>query len=452
MERNLIIETIEKVGQEVLLKGWVESRRDHGKLIFLDVRDYSGTVQVVVNPKVSTEAHEVASTLSLQDVISLVGTVNARPKGSENPDLPTGTVEVEAKKVELISDAETLPFDFGAKDLEINLDTALDYRPLTLRHAKNRAIFRIEAEIVRAFRDFLAERGFTEVFVPKITAEATEGGANVFRVDYFSRKAFLAQSPQFYKQIMVGVYERVFTIGEVYRAEEHNTTRHLNEYTSLDFEFGFIKDHTDVMALEVDFLKYLFPYLAQAAKTEVGFLGVKLPEVKEIPSFKLREAQKIIEKEFGRKVLHEPDLSPQDERDFSAYVAEKSGSEFVFVTHQPVEHRPLYTMPDESDPGYTKSFDLLFRGVEITTGGQRINDYDQLVESMKKRSIKPENFSFYLQAFKYGMPAEGGLAIGLERLTAKIIGADNIREAALFPRDVTRIDISLAKFKDDGKK
>jgi nondiscriminating aspartyl-tRNA synthetase len=452
MERNLIIETIEKVGQEVLLKGWVESRRDHGKLIFLDVRDHTGTVQMVINPKVSEEAHKTASGLSVQDVISLMGKVNARPKGAENPDLPTGTVEIEVKKLEMLSDAESLPFDFGARELPINLDTALDFRPLTLRHPKNQAIFRIQAEIVKAFRDFLTERSFVEIQSPKITAESTEGGANVFRVDYFGLPAYLAQSPQFYKQIMVGVYERVFTIGQVYRAEEHNTTRHVNEYTSLDLEFGFIQDHTDIIDLEIDFLKYLFPYLDETVKPEIEFLGIKLPTVGDVPSLKLREAQAIIEREFDRKVSHEPDLSPQDERDICQYAQEKLGSEFIFITHQPVDHRPMYTMPDEADPGYTKSFDLLFRGIEITTGGQRIHDYDQLVSSIKKRGLSPENFSFYLMAFKYGLPPEGGLAIGLERLTAKIVGAENVREATLFPRDVTRIDLPLAKIKNHEKK
>lgn len=454
--RTLVKDIINKEGELVELMGWVQVRRDHGKLIFIDFRDRSGICQVVFSPhqsKLGTghvpkleELHKLADTLRSEWVIHLKGKVNRRPKGMENEKIITGEFEIEAQDLEILAKAAELPFDL---DSEISLETFLDWQPLVLRTEKNRHILKIQAEIVRAFRDFLSQKDFTEIQVPKIVAQATEGGANVFKIDYFETKAYLAQSPQFYKQIMTAVFERVFTIGNVYRAEEHSTTRHLNEYTSLDLEFGFIKDHTDVMKMENELLVFVIKHLEKSCSDDFSFFNIELPKIlKEIPSLKLKEAQEILKKHYNHNISGEPDLDPQGEKLICEYSKEKLGSEFIFITHYPVDKRPFYTYPDEKDKGYTKSFDLLFRGLEITTGGQRIHDYQMLVESIKKRKMKPENFEFYLQAFKYGMPPEGGLAIGLERLTQKLLNLENIREATLFPRDMNRIDILLSSIKD----
>jgi nondiscriminating aspartyl-tRNA synthetase len=321
----------------------------------------------------------------------------------------------------------------------------LDYLPLTLRAEKYRALFKIQAEIVEAFRAFLRGQSFTEFQAPKLVGGSTEGGANVFKVDYFGTPAFLGQSPQFYKQIMVGIFERVFTVGNVYRAEEHATTRHLNEYTSLDLEFGMIKDHTDVMKLETDLLRFLLEHLNKTVAGELklwNFVAPMIPE--QIPVFKLREVQELIKRETGVDHTSEPDLEPGEEKWIGEYAKKQFNSDFVFVTHYPTVKRPMYTYPDETDPDYTKSFDLLFRGIEITTGGQRINDYEQLVNNIKKWGLNPDNFKFYLEAFKYGMPPEGGLAIGLERLTARLLEIDNVKYATLFPRDLNRIDLQIS--------
>jgi len=443
--RTLIKEIINKESESVELKGWVNVRRDHGKLIFIDLRDRSGVCQVVFLP--SSAAYEVAKELRSEWVVRLVGKVSRRPKGMKNLKVETGEFEVAVDELTVLSRAEEIPFDPAS---EISLETFLDWQPFVLRTEKNRNIFKIQAEIVRAFRDFLISKNFIEIQVPKIVAQATEGGANVFKMDYFENKAYLAQSPQFYKQIMVGVFERVFTIGNVYRAEEHSTTRHLNEYTSLDLEFGFINDHTDVMALENELLIYVIGHLLKNCVKEFEFFGIQLPKIPEaIPSLKLKDAQKILSEKYSLNCLSEPDLDPQGERMICQYAKENFNSDFIFITHYPTEKRPFYTFPDSANPNFTRSFDLLFKGIEITTGGQRVHDYQMLVDNIKKWGLNPEHFGFYLQAFKYGMPPEGGLAIGLERLTQKLLNLDNIREATLFPRDMHRIDILLSTLKNN---
>jgi len=442
MERILIKEIIGKVGEKVKIAGWVDVRRDHGKLIFIDLRDRSGKIQMVVLPN-HKEAHDIAQELRGEWVIEVEGIVNARPEKMINLDIETGKVEIEVEEIKILGKAKELPFEPGA---EINIDTYLDYMPLTLRGEKQKAVFKVQANIVKAFRDFLTEQNFMEIQVPKIIGEDAEGGASVFDVEYFGKKAHLAQSPQFYKQIMVGVFERVFAVGNVYRAEKHSTTRHLNEYTSMDFEFGFIKDHRDVMDMLSGSLDAIMTRLREACQKEFDLLGAEIPEVPEkVPFYKLKEAQEIIKKKFGEDCVGEPDLEPQHERWLSEYAKKEHGSDFVYITHYPVEKRPMYTYEDEKDPGFTKSFDLLFRGVELVSGGQRINDYEALVESMEKKGLNPEQFAFYLQAFKYGMPPEGGAGMGLERLTAKLLNLDNVKEAALFPREMNRIDVLLSK-------
>ncbi|MBI5306444.1 aspartate--tRNA(Asn) ligase [Candidatus Wolfebacteria bacterium] len=435
---------INKENEKVEIAGWVDVRRDHGKLIFIDLRDRSGLVQVVFLPS-NKEVAQLAKELRLQWAIKISGIVSRRPKGMINQEVETGEFEVAAESLKILSKADEIPFDFNS---QISLETFLDWQPFVLRSQKNRNIFKIQSEIIRAFGDFLKSLDFTEIQVPKIVAQATEGGANVFKIDYFDSKAYLAQSPQFYKQIMVGVFERVFTIGNAYRAEEHSTTRHLNEYTSLDLEFGFIDDHRDIMNLERDLLDYVMEHLKKNCIKELNFFNLEIPKVpKKIPDIKLREAQKILKNKYDIDCKNEPDLDPAHERQICEYAKSEFDSDFIFITHYPIEKRPFYTYPDEDDPGYTKSFDLLFRGMEITTGGQRINNYFDLADNIKKWKMNPENFSFYLQAFKYGMPPEGGLAIGLERLTQKILNIENVREATLFPRDMNRIDVLLSTLK-----
>ncbi len=442
MERTYIKDLKNKIGEEIQVSGWVNVRRDHGKLIFVDLRDVTGTVQMVVLPN-QTEAHIIAEKIRSEWVLEIKGKINKRPEKMTNQDEENGEIEIEVLEVKVISEAKELPFE---KDTELNLDTYLDYLPLTLRTKEKQAIFRVQSVILQAFREFLISEHYTEIQTPKIIGEDAEGGAGVFEVDYFKNKAYLATSPQFYKQIMVGVFEKVFTTGNVFRAEKHSTTRHLNEYTSLDFELGFIKDHHDIMKMENKLLQFIAEELKEKCQKEFTLLKADLPEIpSEIPFMKLKEAQEIIKKNYGGNCVGEPDLEPQHERWLCEYAKKEFNSDFIFITHYPVEKRPMYTYEDENDRGFTKSFDLLFRGIEITTGGQRIHNYEDLVENIKKKGLNPEKFSFYLQAFKYGMPAHGGLGMGLERLTAKFLNINNVKEVTLFPREVNRIDTLINK-------
>lgn len=446
IERISIANLSGKVGEEVTIAGSINVRRDHGKLIFIDLRDRASVVQMVVLPN-HEEAHKLASTVRPEWIVQVKGKVNARPERMVKADQENGAIELEVLEISVLGSAKELPFELGT---ELNIDTYLNHLPLTLRDPKKRAIFKVQSEIIRAYREFFTNESFTEIQAPKLIGDDAEGGANSFDVPYFGHTAHLAQSPQFYKQIMVGVFEKVFTTGNVYRAEKHATSRHLNEYTSLDAEMGFITDHTDIMKLETRALRHIVAELAKTCAKEFVLLGATIPEVPEtIPAFKLREAQEIIKKEFGEDCSKEPDLEPQHERWLHEYVKKAHNSDFVFITHFPMAKRPMYTFEDPKDPGYANGFDLLFRGIEITTGGQRVHDYDTLVEQMKKKGLNPEQFSYYLQAFKYGMPPHGGFGMGLERLTAKFLGLDNVKEAALFPRDINRIDNLLSKAKEE---
>jgi len=442
INRIKISELGQHIGEEVSIAGSVDVRRDHGKLIFIDLRDVSGKVQMVVLPNYE-EAQETAQKLRPEWIIRVTGAVNKRPDKMIKEGQENGNIEIEVKGIEILGEAKELPFD---KDAELNLDTYLDYLPLTLRGERPRAIFRVQAQIIKAFRAFYNQEGFTEIQAPKLIGDDAEGGANSFDIEYFGHTAHLAQSPQLYKQIMVGVFERVFATGNVYRAEKHSTTRHINEYTSLDIEMGFITDHTDVMNMENKMMQYITEELKKNCQKEFALLDSDIPEVPEkIPSLKLREAQEIIKAETGEDCTNEPDLEPQHERWLCEYAKKKYDSDFIFITHFPVAKRPFYTYEDEADPGFTKGADLLFRGIEITTLAQRIHDYDTLVASMKKKNLDPEKFSYYLQAFKYGIPPHGGFGLGLERLTAKLLGIDNVKEATLFPRDLNRIDNLLSQ-------
>jgi len=316
----------------------------------------------------------------------------------------------------------------------------LKHRAISLRNPEIRSVFKVQAEIMTAFRDFLMDRGFTEISTPKIVSSATEGGAELFPVQYFEQKAYLAQSPQLYKQIMVGSgFERVFEVGKAYRAENHNTARHINEFISLDYEMGFIEDEQDVMRMEVELLRYMFERVRETCSEELKTYDAQVPEITEIPQIQLMEAKEKLKELYGATNSEEGDLNPEEERKLCEYSQREYGSELIYVTHYPRSKRPAYAMPDSEDPALTRSFDLLFRGLEITTGGQRIHEYDLLVESFRSRGLDIADFGSYLEAFKYGMPPHGGLAIGAERLTMKLLGLKNIREACLFPRDRTRL-------------
>ncbi|MFZ1988106.1 MAG: aspartate--tRNA(Asn) ligase [Minisyncoccia bacterium] len=441
-ERILIGDLGKCLGETVSISGWVDVRRDQGKMVFFDFRDRSGVVQGVVLP--GSEAMETAKETRGEFIVTVTGVVNKRPEKNIQSEKQNGDIELEIKGIEILSAAESLPFELGT---ELNIDTYLDNLPLTLRTNHSRAIFKVQSHIVKAYRTFLMNEGFTEFQAPKLIGDDAEGSGEIFEVPYFNNKtAHLATSPQLYKQIMVGVFERVFAVGNVFRAEKHSTTRHLNEYTSMDMEMGFIEDHTDLMRIETKLLRFIAEELRTHCEKEFTLLGAEIPEVPEtIPNLKLREAQELIFKETGKDKRKEPDLEPEDERWLCEWSKKEHNSDFVFVTHYPVSKRPMYTFEDQEDVGYTKSFDLLFRGVEITTGGQRRHQYQNLIDGMKMKGLDPEKFAYYLQAFKYGMPPHGGWGMGLERLTAKFLGLTSVKEATLFPRDINRIDFLLSR-------
>ncbi|OGH16858.1 MAG: aspartate--tRNA(Asn) ligase [Candidatus Levybacteria bacterium RIFCSPHIGHO2_02_FULL_37_10] len=441
MMRTLISETIHKTNEKVTVEGWIHLRRDHGKLVFLSLRDRSGFLQVVVNAKVSSVAYEAAKEIRPEFAVEIEGIVKKRPENAIDKNSAAGLVELEAQKITVLSKAEILPFDMGGKDLNLELPTLLDHRGLTLRHPKIAAIFKVQETVIDSFRQACKEKGFTEFQSPVIIPQGAEGGSEVFEIKYFDRKAYLAQSPQFYKQIMVGVFERVFTVNKTLRAEPSVTTRHLTEATTLDAEFGFIENWLDVMDMAEYVIKFMIDKVSSRNADILQMHGATVPKISaKIPRIKLREAQEIIFKRTKRDNRQEPDLQPEDEREICRWALEEKSSDLVFVTHYPVAKRPFYTFEDPEDLGYTLSFDLIGRGTEWMTGGQRINDYNKLVENAKKRGIDLKKSEIYLQAFRYGMPPEGGFSFGSERVTMHILELKNVREASLFPRDMERVD------------
>lgn len=427
MKRKLVDELKEFIDEKVCIKGWVYKIRRLKLITFIIIRDRSGLVQCVVNNNGFN-----LSEISIESVVSIIGNV----KESKNK---LNSFEVQVESIEIISKVEDeLPIEINKESLEVNLDTMLNNRILSLRHPKINAIFKVQNLIVNSFREFLNKEGFTEIHTPKIVKEGAEGGTEVFEVKYFENKAYLAQSPQFYKQMMVGSgFERVFEIGHAYRAEEHNTNRHLNEYISMDLEMGFIENEFDIIELEEKLLRFILKSLKNNGKKYLDLLQVELPVInEEIPKIKFKEAINILRENYNKQDL-EGDLDPESEKLLCKYAKENFNSDFVFLTNYPRKKRPMYTMPYGEEE--THSFDLLFKGIEITTGGQRIHDYEMLVENMKYKGLNPNNYESYLELFKYGMPKHGGLAIGLERITAKILGLENVREATLITRDRKRL-------------
>jgi nondiscriminating aspartyl-tRNA synthetase len=352
-----------------------------------------------------------------------------------------GGYELRASRVEVLSrPSSPLPPQIGKYNLGMALENELGIRPVSLRNLKKRAVFKVQEGIVRGFRDYLLAQGFTEIHSPKLGLSGAEGGANMFRLPYFGDTvAVLAQSPQFYKQIMVGVFGRVFEVGPVFRAEKHATARHLNEYTSLDFEMGFIDSEKDVMAMETGMLQAVVELLQAEYAPQLKLLRAELPRIDEIPYIEFTQAKEAVAARFNRRIRDPYDLEPEEEQLISRMVLEETGSRFCFVTRYPSKKRPFYAMDDWDDAKYTRSFDLLFDGLEITTGGQRVHEYGQQVQKLLDRGMNPAEFEDFLMIHKYGMPPHGGLGIGLERLTMKFLGLQNIREASLFPRDINRL-------------
>lgn len=446
MKRILITETINHIGKKVKVSGWVTTRRDHGGIVFLDLRDRSGLLQVVSKPDLIKDVKE-------EYVLEIEGTLQNRPDRMVNSEIETGKVELQAETVIVLAESEAVPFDFMAKDLDLNLPTLLDYRPLTVRNEKIKGIFKISGEITESFRKTLRNSNFVEFQSPNIVPAVAEGGAEIFHIDYYDYDAYLAQSPQLYKQILLGAFERVFTVTSVYRAEPSVTTRHLSEYTSLDAEMAFIESWQDLMDFCETIIRNMISDIENCCQKELKLHNAVLPQVGEkIPRVKIKEAQQIIFDRTGIDNRKKMDLEPEDEKEISEWAKKEHGSDFVFITHYPTEKRPFYTYPDPEDEKFTLSFDLLFKGLEIVTGGRRINDYKKLVENIRKWGNDEKNFSFYLQAFKYGMPPEGGFAFGLERVVKQLLDLTNVREASPFPRDMERVDQRLSLLQEKKKK
>ena len=419
-------------GQKVKVNGAVHAIRNMGKVAFVILRKREGLLQGVYE--------EGTAKFDLKD-IKEAATIEVEGVLEENEKAPGG-IEIRMENLKILSQPqdEMMPLAISKWKLNTSLEAKLNYRSISLRNIRERAKFRIQEGLTRAFRDFLYSQGFTEIHTPKIGAKGAEGGANIFKLEYFHRPAVLAQSPQFYKQMMVGVFDRVFETAPVFRAEKHNTKRYLNEYTSLDFEMGYIDGFEDIMAMETGYLQYAMQLLKKDYAHELKILGITLPEVEKIPAVEFSDIKEKVSEKYGHKMRNPFDLEPEEEQLISQYAKEEWGSDFVFVTHYPSKKRPFYAMDDPKDPRYTLSFDLLFRGMEITTGGQRIHDYEMLVEKIKARGMSQEGMEQYLDTFKHGMPPHGGIGIGLERLTMKLIGEDNVRETTLFPRDLSRLE------------
>ena len=421
----------ELLNQEAILEGAIHSIRNMGDVAFVIIRKREGLFQTVfVNEEVNFSIHDLKEGMT----VKVKGIVNEEERAPHGRELRIREIQV------LSAPAEPLPLAIDKWILNTSLEAKLNYRSLSLRNIQERARFKIQEALTRAFRDYLYENGFTEIHTPKIGARGAEGGANLFKLSYFHKPAVLAQSPQFYKQMMVGVFDRVFETGPVFRAEKHNTKRHLNEYTSLDFEMGYIDSFEEIMAMETGFLQYAMKLLKENYGKELEILKVQLPDASIIPAVRFDVAKELVAKKYNRQIRNPFDLEPEEEALIGQYFKEEYDADFEFVTHYPSKKRPFYAMDDPEDTRFTLSFDLLFHGLEITTGGQRIHDYNALLKKIEDRGMETEGMEQYLDTFKYGMPPHGGLGIGLERLTMQLLGEENVREACLFPRDLNRLE------------
>ena len=416
---------------KVAFHGSVHKIRNMGSFAFIMVRIIDGVFQSVWT---EDESGFDITDLKEECCCEFEGIIHSEQRAP-------GGFEVKLTALNILSTPnEILPVSINKGKIKATLDVELNNRPVTLRAGEMRARFKIQDGLVRGFRDYLHSQGFTEIHTPKLVAASAEGGANVFKMEYFNKKAFLAQSPQFYKQTMVGVFERVFEVGPVFRAEKHSTARHLNEYTSMDFEMGYINSFEDIMQIETGFLKYAFELLERDYAPQIKQLGITIPKVDKIPTVRFKDAKEMVAKEYNRQIKDPNDLEPEEEQLIGKYFKEKYDSDFVFVTHYPSKKRPFYAMDDPTDTKLTLSFDLLFRGTEITTGGQRIHNYDEQIAKMQAKNLDPNDFTSYLMIHKCGMPPHGGLGIGLERLCMRLFDDANVRHSSLFPRDLNRLE------------
>jgi len=434
MQRTLVAETPKKVGEKVLLEGWVNSRRDHGKLVFVDFRDRSGLVQIVGGKEMGD--------LGLEDVVEVSGTVQKRPVDMDNPKIPTGTVEVKISEVKVLSKAkQPLPIPLASGEEPASLSKRLDWRWLDLRRPENVLIFRVWTVMENAFRQYWVENNYIEIHSPKFMGAPSETGAELFEVKYFNRKAYLAQSPQFYKQMaMAAGFERVFEVGPVFRANPSFTSRHDTEFTGYDIEVSFIQSHQDVMEEEQRALVYVLKKLKEQFGDEIKRVygrELVVPKVP-FPQMTMAQAKETLAK-LKVKSEREGDLSPEEERGLSDFVKRKYGHEFVFVTEYPITVRPFYHMHLESNPKLTKSFDLIWNGLEVTTGAQREHRYDVLVSQAKEKGLGLKPIQFYLDFFKYGCPPHGGAGLGPSRMLLKVFGLNNVREVTYLYRGVNRL-------------
>ncbi len=442
MERTLISELGQKVGEVALIKGWVSVRRDQGKMVFFDFRDRSSSVQGVVLP--NSAAIEIAKEIRQEYVVSVEGKVNQRPEKNRNDKVQNGDIELEVLQITVLAKAEPLPFDMSLEGYNLELTAELDHRALTLRHPRLQAIFKIQATIIDSFREYMKSQDFFEFQAPSIVPAVAEGGAEVFQVDYFDKKAYLSQSPQLYKQIVMTAFERVFSVNKIFRAEPSATTRHLTEVVSLDAEMGFIDSWHDVRDMSEATVRHILNELGKKCAKELELMGATLPQmIENTPTLSLTEA-------FAKlQIPADKDLNPEQERKLCEVIKEETGSDFVYIYGYPTRQKPFYVYPNPEEPEFNEGMDLLCRGVEWLSGGRRINDYAQLMEHVQKWEMDPQKIEMFLEAFRYGAPPEGGFAFGSERMTMQILGLKNIREATMFPRDMNRIDGLLSQDTDE---
>lgn len=446
MKNRIFIKDLkEHVGSEVIMAGWVDVRRDQGKMIFVDMRDMTGRVQCVVLPN-HTEAIEVAKTIRPEWVLKITGLVNKRPEKNIKEGVLNGDVELEVLKIEVLSEAKELPFDMSLEGYNLELVTELDNRALVLRHPKVQAVFKIQETIIDSFREFMKKNMFFEFQAPSIAPAVAEGGAEVFEINYFDKKAYLSQSPQLYKQIAMTAFERVFSVNKIFRAEPSATTRHLTEIVSLDAEMSFIDSWEEVKDMIEETIRYILKQVQEKNKKELDLLKVTLPAmIEKTPTMSLTEAQNKIFEVYGRDNRGDKDLSSQDEIEIGEIVKKETGSDFVFVYGFPTKQKPFYVFPSEENPEFNEGVDLICRGRELLSGGRRINNYEQLLKHVKEWKMDPEKIKMFLEAFKYGAAPEGGFAFGAERITMQFLELKNIREASMFPRDMERIDERLSE-------
>ncbi len=443
MQRTYIKDLKDHIGEEISISGWVDVRRDQGKMVFFDMRDMTGRVQCVVLPS-HVEAIEKAKEVRPEWVLKMTGIVNKRPEKNIKAGVANGDLELEVLGIVVLAKAAPLPFDMSMDGYNLDLTTELDNRSLVLRQPKVQAIFKVQETIIDSFREFMKQNNFFEFQAPSIAPATAEGGAEVFQVDYFDKKAYLTQSPQLYKQIVMSAFERCFSVNKVFRAEPSSTTRHLTEIVSLDAEMSFIESWKDVRDMAEETVRFILKQVASKNAEHLKVLNATLPVMLEkTPTLSLTEVQQKIFEKNGRDVRGEKDTNPQDEREICEIIKEETGSDFVFIYGYPTRKKPFYVYPNPENPEFNEGMDLICRGVEWLSGGRRINDYDQLMKHVEIWKMDPQKIKMFLDAFKYGVPPEGGFAFGAERITMQLLGLKNIREACMFPRDMNRIDERL---------